>query len=195
MKNSKDGAIERMDAFVRAAYASSGKIYGGIDPGFSGAIAFICGVNRVVFDMPTYAQEISGKTKGGKAPKRNYFDNMAIVELFDRLRGVRELVRVALEKGSPRPQDTALTGFAVGCGYGMWPLFLLAAQIGREDIVPGVWKRRFGLIKAKGAVVDKKASVRKARELWPTEDLPISRDGRAEALLIAEYLRLKDTGR
>lgn len=49
---------------------------------------------------------------------------------------------------------------------------------------PSVWKRSYGLSK------DKHASLNKAQLMFPTAELHLAKnDGRAEALLIAEYCR------
>jgi crossover junction endodeoxyribonuclease RuvC len=51
-----------------------------------------------------------------------------------------------------------------------------------EFVTPAVWKRSYGLSR------DKHASLFKARLMFPAADLHLAKhDGRAEALLIAQY--------
>lgn len=82
------------------------------------------------------------------------------------------------------PGQGVASSFQFGCGYGSILGVLQATLISMVLVTPAVWKRSYGLGK------DKHASLHKARLMWPRADLRLAKhEGRAEALLIAEYGR------
>lgn len=155
---------------------STDKIYVGIDPGSKGAIAVICGDEVSLFDMPTLEQLIA---------------NTTVLKVFNNNR-----YRVAIESVHPLPGQSCIASFTYGEN------FLLAKLIGmcynRDPVMvsPQKWKKYYGLKREPNETKTeyKRRSVDKARELFPsvTEDLKYSKDGRAEALLIANWLKETD---
>jgi hypothetical protein len=90
-----------------------------------------------------------------------------------------------VERVSAMPKQGVSSSFKFGVGFGSVLGVLQALQLPFDFVTPAKWKGDLKLGK------DKKASLHKARLLWPTADLHLEKhDGRAEALLIA-YWRLK----
>lgn len=168
-------------------------VYLGIDPGASGAIGVVCGRHHVVVDIPMLKVERAGSTKAKKKTK-TVFDVQEIVRLFRLFNPYKDRVCVILETAQVQVRGkgaNAYNGFRVGCNYGMWPLFLAQKGYPVEEVQPGVWKRKMGLTSK-----DKEASRRKAIQLFPRASLSRKKDhDRAEALLLAEYLKRLQNGR
>ena len=80
--------------------------------------------------------------------------------------------------------------FNYGVGYGIYKGILAALDIPFQEVSPIRWKREFSLDK------DKAKSIQAAKQLFPKESTQLlkSKDGRAEALLLAEYARRRNTG-
>tara|TARA_R110002020_G_scaffold276042_2_gene491252 strand:- start:16910 stop:17494 length:585 start_codon:yes stop_codon:yes gene_type:complete len=188
-------AFEEVEKFfldTRAAYGDRARIFLGIDPGSTGALAFVHArspESSVAVDIPT--TKIVKKKKGGKSSYRTHTDLGALWELFAMILDNDEfsMIRVVIEHQQPIPRDTALTGFTVGRNFGMWPLFLYSHGMSHETVRPVVWKRKMGLIKK-----DKEAARLQAQKMFPGASLSRKKDhNRAEALLIAEYARLRSS--
>jgi len=165
-------------------------LYVGIDPGMDGAIAFLHPKDNnesTVVDIPTVTVETSKKTPKGNKAKRTKFDIGGCKRIFDMLCSAwsPSQIVVALEQGQARASDSGLTGFSVGKGYFMWPLFLLEKGIECEELLPAVWKRKMNLLKK-----DKEWSRLTAQRLFPRAPLfRVGDHNRAEAMLIAEALK------
>lgn len=149
--------------------------YVGIDSGAKGAIAFLNsdGSYNSVVDMPTVESFIDGLKKG----------------LWD---DDGDDFVVAIESVHPLPGQSCMASFSYGGN------FMLAKALGiwyQENPVlvsPQKWKGFYGLKRNKDeSKTDyKHRSVELARKLFPSaaEQLTLSKDGRAEALLIANWL-------
>lgn len=151
-------------------------IYVGIDPGLSGAIACIMPDGSVsVIDTPVIMVE---KNKG----KRRVY--MA-AEMRSLIAGLDSLeCHVALEQVGPMPGNGAAAMFSMGHGLGLWEGLIVGHGLPLSYIPPQKWKKMFGLDR------DKNKSILKAKQLFPKADITLKKhDGRAEALLMAEYLR------
>ena len=146
----------------------------GIDPGLSGAIAFIDeSGGLIVHDAPTVVV---------KGTRREYLTpQMAAL-----LSGVTG--RAALEQGIPMPRQASNTTYLMGKGGGLWEGILAASGIAYDLVPPQKWKRALGIPVGS----DKGASRALASRLFPEYAHLFARvkdDGRAEASLIAEYRR------
>lgn len=148
-----------------------GQTFLGIDVGKTGAIAVISGSSAYVEDCPIV----------GKA-----LDFVGIAGLVAAA-GDGSDRRAALEKVTAFGMGRT-SAFSFGMGYGAWQAALAAQGIPCDLVRPQDWKRSLGL--PVGA--DKDASRAMAIRLFPAlrEQLIRKRDdGRAEALLIAEWCR------
>ena len=161
-------------------------IYIGIDPGLSGAVAVIqdteayFGEHRIdVFDTPTALVE-------GEKTKRKY-----LVPAMCRLLvqyAKRNDVLAVLEHVHSMPKQGVASSFCFGEGKGMWEGILAAFEIPTELVSPQRWKKAIMADQGK----EKSAARFKAMALFPSlaDHLKlVKHDGRAEALLMAEYGR------
>ena len=152
------------------------KIYVGIDPGSKGAIAVVAGDLVSIDDMPTL-EFLMNNTTGLKANQGDRY-------------------RVAIEQVHPLPGQSCIASFTYGENFLLAKLLGLCYNIAPVMVSPQRWKKYYGLKKEPGETKTeyKRKSVDKARELFPqcAELLKYSKDGRAEALLIANWLREQD---
>ena len=159
-------------------------IYIGIDPGLSGAVAVIqdteayFGEHRIdVYDTPTALVE-------GEKTKRKY-----LVPAMCRLLvqyAKRNDVLAVLEHVHSMPKQGVASSFCFGEGKGMWEGILAAFEIPTELVSPQRWKKAIMADQGK----EKSAARFKAMALFPSlaDHLKlVKHDGRAEALLMAEY--------
>lgn len=148
--------------------------YCGIDSGAKGAIAFLNpdGSFNSVIDMPTLEEFIQG--------------------IKDAKWDIDDETVVAIESVHPLPGQSCMASFSYGGN------FMLAKAIGMfynkhpYMVSPQKWKGYYGLKRGKeeSKTDYKHRSVELAKKLFPsaTDLLTISKDGRAEALLIAKYI-------
>jgi crossover junction endodeoxyribonuclease RuvC len=159
----------------------------GIDSGLEGAVAAIDDLSRVVSLQDT---PIVNVTKNGRR-RREYAEPAmaALIEGILKSAGSSK-IWVALENVHSMPKQGVASSFNFGVGFGVWRGILAALRTPYERIEPTVWKRAFGLKSGKGA------AVARALRMFPKAEIghkyggrTIYSDGRAEALLIAEYAR------
>lgn len=147
-------------------------IYLGFDPGFSGA-----------WGMVNHRGEYAGcgdMIHNGK----HILTDEVMHEIVKARMG--DDIEVAIELVSSRPGQGVSSTFKFGMAFGATIALAERLHCPFHFITPRIWKKALGLDS------DKNRSLALARDLWP--DAPISRqkdNGRAEALLIAEWLRLQ----
>ncbi len=147
----------------------------GVDPGLSGAIAFMEGEDCTqVWDMP-----ISRKLRG----KGNEVNAFLLADILREAEGGTAYV----EAVSAMPGQGVSSMFSLGRSAGVIAGILAALNIRTEYVSPQAWKKHQGLIKK-----DKDASRTLAIQRWPEmrEELKLKKHhGRADAMLIADYGR------
>ena len=156
------------------------KIFLGVDPGASGAIAVLRedGVLLEVIDMPVV------ELKVGKATKRRVSPEI----LAHALRPYAGAIAY-LEQVSAMPGQGVSSMFAFGESYGIVKGVLAALGISINLVTPGTWKKAMGLNAGKDG------SRARAMQMWPERVGDFKRvkdDGRAEASLIAEFGKAKN---
>ena len=152
--------------------------YIGIDPGKKGAVAFITEHGESVHDMPLDAD--------------GRIDAQGLLILITSKVAAAQSSMCFLEKSQAMPGQGVTSTFNYGAGYGAIRASLQIACIPFQEIHPMKWKKEFALIKK-----EKADSVAVARQLFPNAPLVREKrgggemmlDGRAEALLLAEYCR------
>ena len=95
-------------------------------------------------------------------------------------------IEVAIELVASMPRQGVASTFKFGMAFGATIALAERLHCPFHFVTPRIWKKALGLDS------DKNRSLALARNLW--EEAPISRqkdNGRAEALLIAEWLRLQ----
>ena len=150
------------------------KVYVGIDPGAKGAIAILQGDNVIIDDMMNPEDFIG----------------------FCRRSTDAHDFRVAIEQVHPLPGQSCIASFTYGENFLLAKLIGMCYNNSPVMVSPQRWKKHYGLKKEPDETKTeyKRKSVDKARELFPqaAELLKYSKDGRAEALLIANWLREQD---
>ena len=153
----------------------------GIDPGLTGVIAVIHLDKTIDFhDTPIL-----------NVGKKNTCNPAGMTALLRQYQGLSERLLVGIEKVHSMPGQGVASTFTFGEGYGCWLGILAALNIPHELITPQAWQRAL-----MDGVQDKtKDSSRLvALRLFPesSDQLKLKKHhGRADALLIAEYLRRK----
>jgi len=159
-------------------------LYVGVDPGLDGAIAVLNEHGDLVNvqDTPT----LTVKRSGGK--KRMYLpaQMMMIADAIDKAGEVR---LCAIENVHVMPKNGAHSAFGLGRSLGLWEMTAVSLGWPVEWLDPGKWKKA---MLGAGSGSDKQASIARAQQLFPAsaEFLQLKKhDGRAEAILIAEFVR------
>jgi len=159
----------------------------GIDCGLSGAVCVLQGGHATFIDTPVV-----------KVKKGHEYD---ITQMRTVLRSfaISSDCIIALEKQQAMPaklkgrQQGGVSTFKTGYGYGLWTGIIAGLGMPYELIHPATWKRAMMFDQPK----DKNASIIVAKRLFPdaADDLKRVKDhGRADALLIAEFLRRRRSG-
>ena len=144
----------------------------GIDPGLSGALAVLAPAGELerLADLPVI--------RDGRLA---WIDGAALQSLLLEVLAGRP-ARAIVERVSAMPRQGVASSFNFGVGFGSVLSILQARCIAIELVTAAVWKRSLGLS------ADKRASLDKARLLYPSADLGLAKhDGRAEALLLAHW--------
>jgi len=156
-------------------------IYIGIDPGLSGALAILLENEAYVFDTPVIDVGSDDKVK------RKY-DVPAMAALFRQYVDSTDGVLVVLESVHSMPKQGVASSFTFGEGLGIWKGIIGTLGLPLEMPSPQRWKKEMLADQGK----DKSAARYKAIQLFPQLAAKLSRvkdDGRAEALLMADYGR------
>ena len=150
------------------------KVYIGIDPGKSGALAYI-EVNDA---------QITGKVM----PFSESGYRFIIRHLAEEYAGN---IVCAVEQVSAMPGQGVTSMFNFGKGFG-WILGTLEAySVPYELIRPQKWKKEFSVTSDKNTSIEVCKRLFPHVSLLPTERCKKDNDGMAEALLLAEYARRK----
>jgi len=156
-------------------------LFVGIDPGLNGAIAWMDGERKVVevHDCPL-------DSSGGYDFERMR-DVLCAAHVLDMV--------VTMEKVHAMPSDGKCSAFSFGRGYGAWEALIGGVLRVRPNLVdPRTWKRAM----LAGVANDKKAEAMALKQRFQGHPICSQlhgprggiRDGRVDALLLAEYGRL-----
>ena len=148
----------------------------GIDPGATGAIAFMNGgLLFHIEDMPVDEVKVGGKLRSRVSPARLARELQAVDG---------SLVRVFVENVNAMPRQGVAGAFTFGKAAGIIEGVLGALALPYTLITPQEWK------KGVRCPTDKDAARKRACELFPAAAASFARkkdDGRAEAAMIALY--------
>jgi len=147
----------------------------GIDPGLSGALAFLGDKGLIVIDMPTL-----------KAGSKRAIDEVELARIIDAAYKLGDIEFAVLEQVATRPGEGAVGAFTFGRGYGLLRGILRAHYIPIIDCTPARWKRDLGIKAGAG----KDASRALAKERFQRDAELFNRvkdDGRADASLLAYW--------
>lgn len=163
-------------------------IFGGVDPGKTGGLAFLDEHGAVlgVHQMPLLA---------ARPGERAQYDLGTVRELLL----ARPQLVVTVERLQPLPPKMggAIANFERGVARGGWEWLLFAMGISCAFVPPQTWQRTMHV--GTGGTDRKARSIEAVRRLWPRVELTTGRqvrerDGMAEALLIAEWGRRQHKG-
>lgn len=153
----------------------------GADPGQSGAFSRVTPAGEgSAFMMPVLDKRIN------------------LVALGEILDGWPDERTVVIETVSTRPGQGRSSALTIGINYGLVVGFLRAKGYRVVEVHPQKWKAAMGLTKRDKSETPKQSkdrSIALAQTLFPGADLrksdrsTVPKDGKAEALLIAEYAR------
>lgn len=166
-----------------------------VDPGINGAVGWTAPDGTAdAIDTPTIKVRCAGRTKSGKPRQRSQYNEQVIVEYLlavkQQAQDAGMLLRAIIEDVHAMPTDGAVGAFSFGESKGIWRGMLAMACIPYEMVSPATWRPA---MVGKGA--DKEAARVLAQRLFPEVPLKLKKDhNRAEALLMAEYLRRRLTG-
>lgn len=187
-----------------------GRLFIGIDPGTTGAIAFIWQFENgkracCVEDIPSYTIELATKKKcrvnrktGTKLPAehktRTACDPTQCRVIFEHIKPLLDCVKLLLEEPIIKPsgkfKTSMITIQSTSASFHMWPMYLMEIGVSFQTIPPADWKEAYGILHW-----DKDKVLRAARQKFPGVDLSLAGDhNRAEALCIADYLADLDRG-
>lgn len=144
----------------------------GIDIGKAGAIGFLHSTEIKVFDMPYVGDE----------------PDVGVIRNWIADFKVGRNVTVAVESQQSMPGQGVSSTFTLGKGYGMVLATIMLSGVRVVVVRPATWKKEMGI----PPKADKDHSRLLALRTFPSLQLELQRkkdDGRAEAILIAEWLR------
>lgn len=145
----------------------------GIDPGASGAIAWLDDFGRLIEVRDLPVAKVNGRT---------VLVPSALAAML-REQG-REPIHAYVETMASRPNDGRVGSMALGRNFGMIEGVLAGVGVPLTPVGPRKWKRVLNV------PADKSASRARAAQLWPGLAGTFARvkdDGRAEAALIGLY--------
>ena len=141
------------------------KIWIGIDPGKSGAIA---AVGQDYYIVESY-----------------FRDELGCADIVHNLINEHKIVCAAIESVHAMPKQGVVSMFNFGANFGAWKGILAALGIPFRLVTPQEWQKGY-FAKGEG----KEGSLAAARRLFPQVDLSRKKDhGKADALLIADWCR------
>ena len=143
------------------------KLYIGIDPGKSGAIA-----------------SLNCRMKAWKCPD-NALDMHRLFELITYSMSADD-ISVVMEKVWARPNNASRAAFNYGVNYGHWQGILAGFEIEPELILPSAWMKFYGMEKGMEYQERKRWLKAKAQKLYPNVKVTLVN---ADAILIAHYLK------
>lgn len=149
----------------------------GIDPGLSGAIAFL---DPETHEIEIHDMPVLTITRNGK--KKRTIDLYALGMLMDSKRN--EIRFAVVEAPSSRPGEGVTSAFTFGFACAAAQMAVAANIIPMDLVAPATWKRALRLSDDKDAsrfLASK--TYPKSASLWPL----VKHDGRAEAVLLAHY--------
>lgn len=173
-------------------------LFGGIDPGTTGAIAFYDPSTGFLeaLDIPTFEIVVNRK-------KRARIDiPSTLAALSDH--GDDQVALVVLEGVHARLGDNAATAFGLGEAFGTLRACLAASSLPYELVTPQAWKKAFGLHGKTATGADGRTSTGEgdnaralACQMFPASAAMFSRKkdhNRAEAALMALYAYRRHSG-
>lgn len=145
----------------------------GVDPGKTGALAWISGAQLYVHPVPT----LKAGTKG-----KQIVDEDALARLVNSYADVT--THAFIELVGARPGQGVTSMFSFGTTYGLLRGAIAACGIPRTYVTPAKWKKVLGVAAEKDSARARASQLMPQHaHYWPL----VKDDGRAEAAMIALY--------
>lgn len=161
-KVKQEDSLTLVSRFAQQIAGSKKLIYIGIDPGATGAIAFLCGTAHTVVDIPIIKVPVKRTKK--LSPKQaletgrktrvqegltSEADYAGICSIFRLMKPFKDRIgAVALEK-VPKTVGggwgVTISDVMAYASYKMWPLYLHARGYVVDEVTPAVWKAHYHL--------------------------------------------------
>ncbi|HAX91973.1 MAG TPA: hypothetical protein DCY07_07185 [Rhodospirillaceae bacterium] len=152
-------------------------LFVGIDPGLSGALAFLSGEELDVLAMPTLTIT---KAKG----TRRVLDLTALANIIDNKTKNAAKVSVFIERVASMPKQGVASMFSFGESYGAIKGIVAANFLPMTLVTPVTWKAKLKVSRNKDDARYRASQLMpRFAHLWPRR----KDDGMAEAALIAFY--------
>lgn len=167
--------------------------YIGIDPGISGAVAALHLKRGELLDV------LLVDTPSFKVGKKNEYDAHSMARIINIFLNEESMAQhdvgchFIIESVHSMPNQGVASTFQFGKGFGMWLGILAALGCEYTLVSPQSWKK----VMLADMPKEKDAGRLRAMQLFPSAADRLSRakdDGRADALLMAEYLRRQYNG-
>lgn len=163
----------------------------GIDPGITGGLGWVSwdGKQRGVSDAPRAAVATTANRK---------YDQVVMVQMVKKAiadnKGRRLRAAAAMELVHTMPGDGVVGSFSFGFGFAMWQGILATLEVPVRFVDPRRWQKEMGMEPTNDRRQRKTNSRLAAMKFFPElRELfcRVKDDGRAEALIMAEWLRRK----
>lgn len=151
------------------------RIFVGVDPGLDGAVAVVGLDKPLVWDLPTLV-----------VGDRRHYHVPLLIDNFELVRQPEMLV--GIESIHAMPKNGSIANHSMGYAKGLLEGIVATLHLPYEMVAPTAWKKAM----MAGCSKEKDASRAVAMRLFPETADQLSRKkdhGRADALLIAEFLR------
>lgn len=162
--------------------------YVGIDPGITGAVAWVNSAGYGVFDIPTMTASEKGKV-------RWMVDAEELAYLMTANLPAGAATAVALEQTSAMPGQGVSSMFSMGHSFGACHGVIGTLGYALTLVRPAQWKKDLEIGRKKGEDADamKDKSLSLARRRFPKAPLERKKDhNRAEALLLAHWMKTRE---
>lgn len=155
----------------------------GIDPGIKGGLAFVSEAGQI---LATYPMPVKKKVlASGKVRSEVDEDRLAQIIREHKIglleAWIEDVRAIGGKKGKGQRGDGVVGAFSFGEGKGILKGVCAGCGVVRRFANPAVWKANMGV------TADKKTAILKAQALFPDSAAYLTKDGPAEAALIALY--------
>lgn len=166
-------------------------MYLGIDPGQSGGMCLMDN-NGTILDIVSF-KNMTDHDKAQILSEWIFYDKTQDADPLSTLSELRERFKAYIEEVHSFPKQGVTSSFNFGRSYGFLIGLLTGLKIPFETVSPQRWQRALNSLKKKGmSKTEHKNQLKSlAQRTWPDKKIT---HAIADAMLIAEYGRIKSSG-